>query len=491
MDQLRKLARTSFERSAGGYKSNDAGTLRLFQLPQAGNGTAPTPPEHTALTEPKLLQLLDEGDARTRDQTQDTSATASLRLVVVPRSNDDAVEMSHEAFGSLIDRFKMDSMVLQHIASNSYGFHAHADSHTYYVGTYVYSLAWSANPKTLRTNAVLLLRTAPILKNGDLIRDSFFHILCEFAPHLHAPHFLLFVIYVHLSTTSQVAVALNVESVRKVETLTKHGPGRGADSKDDTSSTPMVVDIDELSKAAQDIAVTQVHLANLQRHDPYIKDIAAYLRELSHPKARPQAPDDKSVEPARLPCLDKVPPQLRGKCKSSLESLSAMLHPLEKMTSDLEPTVRFLQTRANCQSSVISSLMTHEDARLNTELARLSTELGEASRRDSSAMRSIAMMTMIFLPATFFAALFSMSCIPEWAKTNFWAYWACALPSTFIVFIVFKFYHRGVDKAKQHQEEHKKVQKPTDRMPSLTSTEIEMTSMNGKDINVPERALLR
>lgn len=367
MEELRQLARTSFDRSKSGYKSNDAGTLRLFQLTHAGDGTAPTHSDQLDLTEPNLVQLLDDGDARASDPTQHASSTASLRLVVVPRAEDDAVEMSHTAFGRLIDRFGMDLMVLQHIASNSYGFHAHDDNDTFYVGTYVYSLAWSADPKTLCTNAVLLLRTAPILQKGNLIRDSFFNTLYRFGPHLHAPHFLLFVIYVHLSTTSQVAVALNVESVRKVETLTKHGPGRGADSKDDTSSTPMVVDIDELSKAAQDIAVTQVHLANLQRHDPYIKDIAAYLRKLSGRRGQRMIPDH-IVDPARLPCLDKVILEMRERCESSLEALSAMLDPLEKMTSDLEPTVRFLQTRANCQSSVVSCLHVDEVLPTNSPL---------------------------------------------------------------------------------------------------------------------------
>jgi hypothetical protein len=355
MEQLRQLAKTSFDSSARSFKPNTAGTLRLVQLALARDEAIAGPPiDDEALTETDLHQLLDNGDAHVRAQPSGIDTGASLRLVVVPRAENDAFEMSHDSFGHLVDRFDMDHMVLQHIASNSYGFHAHAETHTFYVGTYVYSLAWSANPKTLRTNAVLLLRTSPVLRNGDQIRNSFLNTVCRFAPHLYAPHYFLFVIYVHLSTTSQVAVTLNVENVRRVETQTRHGPGRGAGSRDDDGSPALKVDIDELSRAAQDIAITQVHLANLLRHDPYIKDIAAYLRALSRVRARHLGGPNDAVEPARLPCLDEVPLELRDRCEGSLEMLSDMLRPLEKMTCDLEPTVRFLQTRADCQSSVVS-----------------------------------------------------------------------------------------------------------------------------------------
>lgn len=87
--------------------------------------------------------------------------------------------------------------------------------------------------------------------------------------------------------------------------------------------------------------------------------------------------------------------------------------------------------------------MTHEDARLNTELAA-------AARKDSSAMRSIAMMTMAFLPGTFFAALFAVPSMPDVVQMKFWVYWVCTLPTTIIVLVVFK-YHRQWKDAKQQR----------------------------------------
>ena len=53
-------------------------------------------------------------------------------------------------------------------------------------------------------------------------------------------------------------------------------------------------------------------------------------------------------------------------------------------------------------------------------------------------MKTIAIMTMVFLPATFFAALFAVPLL-KWDEPNviqgrFWIYWAFTLPSTALIF---------------------------------------------------------
>jgi hypothetical protein len=55
-------------------------------------------------------------------------------------------------------------------------------------------------------------------------------------------------------------------------------------------------------------------------------------------------------------------------------------------------------------------------------------------------MKIIAVMTMVFLPATFFAALFAVPTL-RWDEESivsdrFWIYWAFTLPTTALVFIV-------------------------------------------------------
>ena len=61
-----------------------------------------------------------------------------------------------------------------------------------------------------------------------------------------------------------------------------------------------------------------------------------------------------------------------------------------------------LQQRIEAQISVTRSLVTERDSQLNIEI-------GQAAKRDSTVMRGIALVTLIFLPATFAATFFSMT----------------------------------------------------------------------------------
>jgi hypothetical protein len=60
--------------------------------------------------------------------------------------------------------------------------------------------------------------------------------------------------------------------------------------------------------------------------------------------------------------------------------------------------VYYLQERVRSQNTVVYALMTHEDARINISLATASKELAEAAKKDSSSMKSIAIMVCAWLP---------------------------------------------------------------------------------------------
>ncbi len=55
-------------------------------------------------------------------------------------------------------------------------------------------------------------------------------------------------------------------------------------------------------------------------------------------------------------------------------------------------------------------------------------------------MKTIAVVTMAFLPATFYAALFAIPSLqrdqPGVIGDKFWIYWAFTLPSTVLVFML-------------------------------------------------------
>ncbi|UNI21894.1 hypothetical protein JDV02_007840 [Purpureocillium takamizusanense] len=80
-------------------------------------------------------------------------------------------------------------------------------------------------------------------------------------------------------------------------------------------------------------------------------------------------------------------------------------------------------------------------ARLNSEIGlafnTVSVEIANATKRDSSAMRTIAFVSLLFLPATFTSAIFSTTFFKfddnssAWQVSDmFWLYWVVAIPLT-------------------------------------------------------------
>ncbi|KAJ5540210.1 hypothetical protein N7513_008542 [Penicillium frequentans] len=68
-----------------------------------------------------------------------------------------------------------------------------------------------------------------------------------------------------------------------------------------------------------------------------------------------------------------------------------------------------LPRRIQDQFTAVYNLVAQRDARATHDLAKESAKIAEATLRDSSSMKTIAVMTLVFLPATFACSFFSMS----------------------------------------------------------------------------------
>ncbi|KAK0624592.1 hypothetical protein B0T17DRAFT_557496 [Bombardia bombarda] len=95
------------------------------------------------------------------------------------------------------------------------------------------------------------------------------------------------------------------------------------------------------------------------------------------------------------------------------------------------------------------SLVKNLKLRSDSTVERLKNEVGLAfnnlSREDNSVMKSIALLTMIFLPPTFFSALFSTTFFTfgddGWAVSDkLWIYWATIIPATIVVVALWSFW---------------------------------------------------
>ncbi len=119
---------------------------------------------------------------------------------------------------------------------------------------------------------------------------------------------------------------------------------------------------------------------------------------------------------------------------------------------------RWLTSKLRCQ---LFNLITQDDSNLNMGIAKDSKELAEASKRDSTAMKIIALLTTIFLPGTFLAVpkqppcprcsrpfadrsqtffampLFnwSASTMSDVGTSHLWLYWAVAIPATVVLIV--------------------------------------------------------
>jgi hypothetical protein len=93
-------------------------------------------------------------------------------------------------------------------------------------------------------------------------------------------------------------------------------------------------------------------------------------------------------------------------------------------------------------SKQVYQFMAQKDSKVNISLAETSTTIAQESKKDSSSMKSIAVLTMCFLPGTFLAAIFAMPLF-NWdgdglpvIKDGFRYYWAIAIPLTVLVLLV-------------------------------------------------------
>ncbi|RPA76873.1 hypothetical protein BJ508DRAFT_330757 [Ascobolus immersus RN42] len=156
----------------------------------------------------------------------------------------------------------------------------------------------------------------------------------------------------------------------------------------------------------------------------------------------------KDSQAAPKPWQHGLPKRHRDSHDASMGQICTLAPLLQRQINGFIAQYRFSEQRASTQMTVIFNLLTHSDAqssleqsKLSLDLARSNQELAEAMRRDSSSMKTVAVMTMVFLPGTFFSALFAMPFIRIPSEESdgiiqkgFALYWGLTIASTAIVF---------------------------------------------------------
>ncbi|KAI8623071.1 hypothetical protein F5Y19DRAFT_468800 [Xylariaceae sp. FL1651] len=102
-----------------------------------------------------------------------------------------------------------------------------------------------------------------------------------------------------------------------------------------------------------------------------------------------------------------------------------------------------LRQRADVQSAAITNLLAQRNNEATRTMAESSTSIAHDTQRDSSAMKSIAILTMIFLPATFTASYFATPAVMA-LKPSHGLYWAVTVALTVVVVFVYIVFYKWV-----------------------------------------------
>ncbi|GES64126.1 hypothetical protein ATEIFO6365_0008019600 [Aspergillus terreus] len=136
---------------------------------------------------------------------------------------------------------------------------------------------------------------------------------------------------------------------------------------------------------------------------------------------------------------------------SWLESTKENLESAQKVTDSCLSTLSFLLNMRNNRSVEENTKFLATMAEHSNEENHQVKDIAEASQRDSEAMKTIAIMTMFYLPASFVATLFSMGIFnfdfengrkgTISLSTSWWIYAVVTIPLTISTFLFFWYMH--------------------------------------------------
>ncbi|KAK3947619.1 hypothetical protein QBC32DRAFT_223763 [Pseudoneurospora amorphoporcata] len=109
---------------------------------------------------------------------------------------------------------------------------------------------------------------------------------------------------------------------------------------------------------------------------------------------------------------------------------------LRKDVIGMREALRDQEVRIRDYTSLLATHLSQRDSETNIKAAVASRDLAKVASEDSSAMKSIAILTMFFLPGTFFSALFALPSLGWDQYRHFTLYWAFTVPATLLTFAI-------------------------------------------------------
>ncbi|KAK5659387.1 hypothetical protein OQA88_1480 [Cercophora sp. LCS_1] len=196
-------------------------------------------------------------------------------------------------------------------------------------------------------------------------------------------------------------------AIRTVESKTGHG-------------SYISNQLDPITHLAADLGASLNSVANTVRLVQVIEDVFGYIQH--------------AIEDT-----DRLETKLNKEVGASNHNILAATTVLQRECASIRGQCQYYDVRIRSQSSVLFSFLSHQDNEVNAGLANASKRLAEAAQQDSSSMKTVAVITMAFLPAAFFAALFSMPALGWNEPAKFGTYWTFTVPTTLVTFALWTY----------------------------------------------------
>ncbi|KAI9711518.1 MAG: hypothetical protein M1820_002082 [Bogoriella megaspora] len=334
----------------------------------------------------------------------------STKIVRVHYKSDLGIKSTAPMLREIWHSFQLDPYMIYMVRRNVPGYFQFSSSSSnvsnFYINSQAYWLLWSHDPATLSTNAVLFSRISP----GGRISYPYVHAHIERYSSL-AGHPL----FLGLATT--------MERIAYVDKFLRQQHRRIGRTEQYTSFSHFYIDspkyhteiaeetLVQLSNQSRSASSVLVGLADMTQHLQLSTSVIDAILSFSLSRG--------------MQGIDAIIQQ-----DAAINSAASVLRPQVQARFEY---VSYIKKRAQNQVTVIFNLLARGDAQANIDLAK-------AAMRDSASMKTIAIMTMGFLPATFLAALFAVPSLqwdqPTVIGSRFWVYWAITIPTTVLVFLV-------------------------------------------------------
>lgn len=458
MEELRDLAWTEFQEYTAAACEPSRDALEVVTI-STGSSEELTY-VHSGLGVDEAASFFD----RPLGEPHSTSPQATLRLVRILRDASDTARLAispdtlQRLAGSPAAGFDPASFWL--LAHRYDGFHrfpagSNRQYHeTLFFGSSLFCALWSFDPKVRSTFALLLCRASSTVMVQFVDRA-----LAHYKAYILAPTMLGYVFSKAVSLWIE-RVNEDHERLRQIERDTGFAYG----------VRPLTArhSVRKLTQWLQESGQVAINMTLRKRNLRFISDVLEYMMtgdETYSGTGTAATPAEVEVENrAReftIALLQAVPP-LQGRIRANDNYMDYLKLRAERLSTTVSHSARARRPprRSSCPlyfsraagaachfvlltRAQLFALLTHEDAATSAELADASRALAAAARRDSSAMKTMAVMTMAFLPGTFLAALFAVPSL-DWTsdprhgviQPNHWVYWAFTLPATVLVFLV-------------------------------------------------------